>query len=172
MCASKKKGAERDKKPQIENASVKPTHKTHDRPNANSTGHGENMVCDSSMLQGGKGETRGGKANELICNPHHPRYICIGVETKYVTKEAEGTTHKKTNNATTTSFTNHANMHIPRPYVPMSIATSTPKRNRTWRRSPAQDEKEGAWYGKQKERYGKSRKHHGMTKKTGRREEV
>ena len=61
------------------------------------------------------------------CIPHHPPYICIGVETKYVAKEgAEGTTpHIKTNNETTARVKNHAYIHMPCPHVHMSTDANT-----------------------------------------------
>ena len=103
----------------MENARVESTHKNHARPNTD--GHGpllyeEKMVCETGMVRG-KGEARRDKANKPICAPHHPRYICIDVETKYVAKEgAEGTgPHTKTNNETTTRVMKDAYIHKPGP---------------------------------------------------------
>ena len=63
------------------------------------------------------------------CIPHHPRYICIGVETKYVAKEGtEGATPQtKTNNETTARAMNHAYIHMPCPYIHMSIDAKCPQ---------------------------------------------
>ena len=63
------------------------------------------------------------------CIPHYPRYICIGVETKYVAKEgAKGTTpHTKINNETTARVMNHAYIQSPRPYIHMSIDAKRPQ---------------------------------------------
>ena len=61
-------------------------------------------------------------------HPTPPPYICIVVKTKYVAKEGvikfyvEGTTPStKTNNERTARVMNHAHIHMPRPYVQMSI---------------------------------------------------
>ena len=57
------------------------------------------------------------------CIPHHPRYICRGVKSKYIAKEGVGgtTPRTKTNNELTARVMNHADIHMPRSYVHMSI---------------------------------------------------
>ena len=92
--------------------------------------------------------------------------ICIGVETKYVTRGAEGQRHTKTNNATTTSVTNHANMHILRTYVPMSIETNTNTETQpnVVTKSGPRRERRGMLC-RTKKRYGKAGRHHGMKHK-------
>ena len=63
------------------------------------------------------------------CIPHHPSYICIGVEINYVAKEGdEGTTpHTKTIIKTTAHDMNHAYIHVPRPYIHMSRDAKRPQ---------------------------------------------
>ena len=66
--------------------------------------------------------------NKYVTNPcilHHPRYICSGVKTKYVAKEGAENTTPHIKEKTTARVMNHAYIHIPRPYVHLSIDANT-----------------------------------------------
>ena len=130
----------------------KPPHKNHKRPNADSQGPWGNS----------------GMRNKYVtspCMPDHPRYIGIGVQIKYFAKEGAKVTtpHTKTNNQTIARVVNHAYIHMPRPYIHMSIDAKRPQN--TWGRRQGQGE---TWYGKQHNKKGMgSRINNKVSKKRG-----